>query len=37
MMNTTAADKTDKIAITLPRSILQKIEKSSYRLFWLWA
>ncbi len=35
MRNTTAADKTDKIAITLPRSILQKIEKSSYRLFWL--
>ena len=24
---TAAADKTDKIAITLPRSILQKIEK----------
>ncbi|MGB7956683.1 MAG: hypothetical protein WCF23_22150 [Candidatus Nitrosopolaris sp.] len=27
MRSTTAADKTDKIAITLPRSILQKIEK----------
>ncbi len=30
MRSTTAAvDKTDKIAITLPRSILQKIEKDA--------
>jgi len=37
MMHTTDIDKTYKIAITLQTSILQKIEKSSYRLFWLWA
>jgi hypothetical protein len=27
MNSTTVADKTDKIAITIPRSILQKIDK----------